>query len=188
MSTSHTPEKRSAGIFFSVIHPHYEELTLILRVRTSFNPETVLDHRKYGIQSLRGVSQPTAHGKLVGDETVTSAIVRELGEEIGCFWEGYCARDFDGSETTPIRQYVERDEHITVYHLHIPWKWTAKLPEGSDIYFLRKHELGSVQSAYDFERLEGVESRNVIAMFPGQLESARMIFEQIEEGSRKISY
>lgn len=167
-------KKKTVGlIVLANIQDH--GLVAALQVRGDFNSE------KDNQETYRGASQLTLHGSINEGETEKEALLREakeeLGEEFANLIQGK-ALDLEELNRT-------EDEKISVinFSFRIAEKDLDKIKinerTGASIRLIVKDEIKNIRELKLTEKLNGIENKNDIAMFPDDIEAVKLAFEKI---------
>lgn len=150
-----------------------DELVAVLQRRGEFNPEKMDD------ESWPGACQVTSHGKLNDGEGWVDGLIREATEELGRGIEIH----LQNCNWATLREKKGK-EHARTYGIIAPPHVLQDIrlePVSGGMKILKRSELCHILDLRtNFNKTEGVRDRQVIAMFPDEIEAVKAAFEKFE--------
>ena len=166
--------KKSVGVILLTHIPtdEGERLAAVLQRRGSFNHEDDLRPETYP-----GCLQVTCHGGVEENETETTALYREMDEELGTrFLEVF----WDHSQLRLISRFSDEKKEVVTYGAIVPRSWFKLLKLGPDtggILYVCENALDGLTEITPEMKRKGPELSATLAMFSDEIKTVRMAFE-----------
>lgn len=142
-------------------------LVAVLRERGFLHPKTMIP------ESYPGVCQVTAHGRLEEGEDFLTALLRELTEELGNEFAFDVAvllatKSLIFGEVSHFQGY---DKEIITFAVKVDFSLLRKIrltPESGAMRLVSLDETTKIVGVTPFDKINGVQDRRTIAMFPDE--------------------
>lgn len=150
-------------------------LVAVLRERGFFNPETMKP------ESWPGVCQVTVHGRLEEGEDFLTALLRELGEELGNNFAFDVASLIIKNPAIlgKISHLQKGDKEVVTFAIKVDLLLLKKIrlaPDSGAIRLVSLDETTEIADITPFDRVNGVQDRRVIAMFSDEKDAVAGAF------------
>jgi hypothetical protein len=162
---------KSVGLIVMTRIGPEKELFAVLSRRGSRNQE-----KGWAPESYPGACQVTAHGKLKPDEDSKEGLLREVQEELGDVFRRCVMRHsidalVEGQKVTYC-VLVDSDA-LNFIRLH---------PSSGGLEFVKEDQIDDILDlSHFFTKAEGVDSLEIIAMFPDEIEALKLAFEKFNK-------
>lgn len=151
-------------------------LVAVLQRRGEWNTE------KMAPESYPGACQVTVHGKVEKGESPSSALFREIDQELGAEALEFLRRGALGPEHDFPELLKEEtpDKLVITWGMKVPCELLRVIrlgPDSGGLRLLEREEVAFIANLNNFDKKEGVMDRTDVAMFPDEIEAVKKAFE-----------
>lgn len=168
--------KNTVGLIVLINSPK-NMLKAVLQVRGNFNTET---NKK---ETCEGASQLTAHGSVDGGESETTALLREVKEELGKDFANIIKSKLNNNELTKLNKIKNKKISIVNFGCIINRNELKKIKlnsqTGASLRFISKDEIKNIYKLKFSEKLNDIADKNDVAMFPDDIKTLKIAFKKL---------
>lgn len=162
----------------------------VLQKRGEFN------HEKMRSESYPGGCQLTVHGGLKPDESVVEGLLRESHEEMGHDFEQMLSRLIGNPDVFEVvmentilngvalvNHAEDESSEIFNFAVRLPYRFLNDVrlgPSSGGICLVRQEDVKGIVDLRSFNKVEGVNSRSIVAMFPDAKKAVQKAFEVLK--------